>query len=53
MVALLNLVDCGDLCLENDLVERTLLGREPAVYRKRPGDIRGVVVQLAAGVDQQ
>ena len=43
----------ADLSLEHDFIDRTLRRREPAAHRKGAGDVRGVVVVLAAGVEQQ
>ena len=48
-----DLVDGSKLRLEHDFVDGTLLGREFAVYRKCPRDVRRVVVEFATGVDEQ
>jgi hypothetical protein len=45
--------DRGELGPQHHLVDRALRGREPPVDRERPGDVRGVVAVLAAGVDQE
>src|SRR3954463_13029933 len=41
------------LRLEDDLVDGALFGGEAAVHRKGSRHIRGVVVELAPGIDQQ
>jgi len=39
--------------LENNLVDRPLLRRKASIDRKRPRDVRGVALILAARIDQQ
>ncbi len=53
MIVLLHFVDCGQLRLVNDFVQRPLFGTESSVDRKSAGHIRCVVVDLAACIDQQ
>ena len=53
VIAGTHLVDGGELRLEDDLVDGALRRREPAVHGKRARDVGGVVVVLAAGVEQQ
>lgn len=43
----------GELRLENDVVDAPLRVAERVTQRKRPRDVGGVVLVLAAGVDRQ
>ncbi len=48
-----DLVDCGAVRFEHDVVDRSLLRGELAADRKRTRDIRRVRLVFAAGVDEQ
>ncbi len=53
MVSGANIINCGVLRLQHELVNRALLLGEFSVDGKGSGDIRGVVVVFNAGVDEQ
>src|SRR5882672_785627 len=53
MVSGTHLVDGGELSFQHDVVDRTLGRREPAADRKRARDVRGVIIMLAARVEQE